>query len=84
MEQEIIRIQAVDIDGQPSVEVLLHGDERHLESLLFSAIMSTPKLKSMMLNAVTVYLYEQSKEMAQNGQDIHKWLMELEIKSRLN
>jgi hypothetical protein len=84
MEQEIIRIKAVDVDGKPSVEVLLHGDERHLENLLFSAILSTPKLKSMMLNAVTVYLYEQTKEMAENGHDINQWLMELELKSRLN
>lgn len=77
---ELIRIKSLVIDGKPSVEVYLHGNPTHLESILFTALMSTPKLKDLMINAVSLYLFEQASD---KQKDVERWLME-EDKARLN
>ena len=77
---EIIRIKSLDVDGKSLVEVYLHGNPTHLESLIFTALMSTPKLKDIIMNAVTLYL---SNEINTEN-TMNKWLLEAEEKARLN
>jgi hypothetical protein len=52
MENEVIRIRLVEVDGKDRVEVLIRGDEETLTTMLYSAIQNDNVLTKAILNAV--------------------------------
>jgi len=52
MENEVIRIRLVEVDGKDRVEVLIRGDEETFTTMLYSAIQNDNVLTKAILNAV--------------------------------
>ena len=52
MDNEVIRIRLIEVDGKDRVEVLIRGDEETLTTMLYSAIQNDNVLTKAILNAV--------------------------------
>lgn len=52
MENEVIRIRVVDVDGAKKIEVIIRGDEETLTTMIYSAIQTDNLLSKAITNAM--------------------------------